>query len=173
MLNYTFNENDFRTANALWGCNCGPAALAFALQTTLDAVRPAIPQFEERHYTSPMMMAAALQYFAKPFKTVPNPSGSGGRERDRGISAMFAGPLSLVRIQWSGPWTAPKASVKWAATHTHWIVAWAEAGDNWVFDGNCGMVRFAEWQTQTAPAITASIPRADGGWFPADVWRLK
>lgn len=42
---YSFTEDDMRCAAEAWGCNCGPSALAFALQTTLDAVRPALPGF--------------------------------------------------------------------------------------------------------------------------------
>ena len=40
---YTFSEVEASEAYEKWGCNCGPTALAFALQTSLDAAHKAIP----------------------------------------------------------------------------------------------------------------------------------
>lgn len=171
MLKYTFTEAEFKAANEAWGCNCGPAALAFALQVPLDTVRPAIPQFEERRYTSPMMMAAALHYFDQGFSPVTNPSG--GRDHGHGIESMFADRVSLVRIQWTGPWTANGARAKWAARQTHWIVCWKEGERRQVFDCNGGIRAVEDWEQTIVPAIVATVPRADGGWFPANVWRLR
>ena len=54
---YTFTQADSQRAFDEWGANCGPNALAFALQTSLDAVKGQIPEFEKRRYTSPSMMA--------------------------------------------------------------------------------------------------------------------
>lgn len=171
MPRYTFTSLDFHKAHEAWGCNCGPAALAFALQTTLEAVRPAIPQFEERRYTSPMMMAAALAYFGRKYTPVANPSG--GMNYQHGLRSMFGGPVSLVRIQWSGPWTLHPSRAKWAARQTHWIVCWMDNDERWVFDCNGGMRVVQFWEQTTVPAIVATIPRADGAWFPANVWRLR
>lgn len=171
MPNYTFTAAEFKAAHEEWGCNCGPAALAFALEKRLDEVRPAIPQFEERRYTSPMMMAAALRHFGQEFTPVDNPSG--GFDYQYGLRSMFGGPLSLVRIQWTGPWTAITGNAKWAATKTHWIVCWTEGDEQWVFDCNGGIRVVEFWEQTIVPAIVATIPRADGAWFPANVWRLR
>jgi hypothetical protein len=53
MPTYTFTQDEVRIAHEQWGCNCGPAAMAFALQIGLEPVRHAIPLFAERRYTSP------------------------------------------------------------------------------------------------------------------------
>ncbi len=170
MPTYTFTEEQARAAYDEWGCNCGPTALAFALQVNLEAVRHAIPGFAERRYTSPTMMAAALDFLGREYTVVRNPSG--GRNRQRGIDAMLAGSMSLVRIQWTGPWTAWNKTAKWAARQTHWIATWAERGVPLVFDVNGRIQVFCEWEDQTVPAIVATYPRADGGWYPANVWRI-
>ncbi len=167
---YTFTEAEAKAAHEDWGCNCGPTALAFALQTTLDAARYAIPKFTERCYTSPAMMRAALIFLGRAFTVVRNPSG--WRNYQYGIDSMFAGPMSLVRIQWTGPWTANGATAKWAARQTHWIACWAERGMPLVFDCNGGIMGFDRWEYEIVPAIVATVHRADGGWYPANVWRL-
>lgn len=199
MLTCPFTEDELLAAHKAWGCNCGPAALAFALQTTLDTVRPAIPEFESRRYTSQIMMAAALRYFGETFSVVRDPSkGRNSRER---IESMFVEQVALARIQWTGPWTERDASAKWACLHTHWIACWRDQSaarvvfsqaspgvdpgafnskvgidpiaGAMVYDCNVGVIEFSEWESTIAPAIIRSIPRADGGWFAADVWRLS
>lgn len=168
--NYTFTQDELRSAAEAWGCNCGPSALAFALQTTLEEVRPAIPEFETRGYTAPNMMRQALANLGRRVEIVRNPSG--GRNRGFGIDTMFAGPMSLVRIQWTGPWTADGKTAKWAARQTHWIACWHDDGPKFVFDCNSGITSFGWWESNTVNAITKTIPRADGDWYPANVWRL-
>lgn len=115
------------------------------------------------------MMREALTTLGRRIEIVRNPSG--GRNRGYGIDTMFAGPMSLVRIQWTGPWTDNGKTAKWAAAQTHWIACWSD-GDWFVFDCNSGITTFAEWESKTVNAITATIKRADGDWFPANVWRL-
>lgn len=168
---YTFTEDDLRSAAEAWGCNCGPSALAFALQTTLDEVRPALPDFERRGYVNPSMMRHALATLGRRIEIVRNPHG--GRNRGFGIDTMFAGPMSLVRVQWTGPWTADGKTAKWAAAQTHWIACWNEAGARFVFDCNSGITSFEAWESQTVKAITETIKRADGDWYPSNVWRLS
>lgn len=171
-LTYTFNEADARSAHDEWGANCGPCALAFALQLKPDDVRDHIPDFAERKYTSPTMMAAALESLGRKFVAVRNPHG--GRKPEVGHVNMFAGPTSLVRIQWTGPWTADGRTQKWAARQTHWIVCWSNSPDVWlVFDVNGAIQRFWIWKRDIVPLIVKDIQRADGGWFPANVWRLS
>lgn len=167
MPTYTFTQEDAQRAYEEWGCNCGPAALAFALQTTLYAVRHAIPKFDERRYTSPTMMRQALQNLGRSFTAARGPFH--GERFQRGLDAMFAGPMKLVRIQWTGPWTGKVQ--KWAARQTHWIAAWY-AQTSQVFDVNGGIRTFQSWQAQIVPAIVAEIKRADGGWYPANIWEV-
>lgn len=168
---YTFTEDDLRSAAEAWGANCGPSALAFALQTTLDAVRPALSDFERRGYVNPSMMRQALATLGRRIEIVRNPSG--GRNRGYGIDTMFAGPMSLVRIQWTGPWTADGKIAKWSAAQTHWIACWSDAGARLVFDCNSGITSFEAWESETVNAITKTIKRAYGDWYPANVWRLQ
>lgn len=171
-IDYPFTGDEAKAAHKEWGCNCGPAALAFALQKPLSAVRYAIPNFAERHYTSPTMMRAALEYFCQRFLAIKVD------RRDAGVPQMFAGPMTLVRIQWSGPWIVDGKPQRWAGRQTHWIACWSDARDVWdcgrhlVFDVNDGMRTFGSWELEIVPLIVASIKRADGHWYPANIWRL-
>lgn len=160
-LTYPFTHEQLEAAWRDWHCNCGPTALAFALQTDLDTVHAAIPGFDEKRYTSPSMMKAALASLGRSyFAAVP--------EKDN----MFKNGLALVRVQWTGPWTAPGANPKWAYGMTHWIATWLGIGPN-VFDVNCGMGTFEHWEKVIVPQLTATYPRADGGWLPTHIWRLE
>lgn len=167
MIDYPFTAQDMQAASDDWGCNCGPSSLAFALQIGLDKVRGKIPGFEDKHYTSPTMMKAGLKALGKRFEIMPLVS------TDEGANAMFpGGPISLVRIQWSGPWTQPNANPKWAYRQTHWVATWLIHRFRRVFDCNGGIRSFDEWQREIVPTLTALYPRADGGWFPTHVWRI-
>lgn len=164
---YPFSYAEMNQAYASWGCNCGPSALAFALQKTLDEVHPFIPQFDEKQYTSPSMMAAALSamgiIWSKGPKT-PTPQD------------MFdqLGRVSLVRIQWTGPWTAPNANPRWAYRQTHWIACFLLGKDNdrAIFDCNGGIRSFLSWVSDIVPQLVSQIPRADFGWTPTHVWTI-
>lgn len=169
---YPFTEDEARSANAEWGCNCGPTALAFALQTTLDAARYAIPHFEVRGYTSPKMMRDALRELKRDFLAVPAGLSRAGKNNATAMERMFAGPMTLVRIQWTGPWIVDGKPQRWAARQTHWIATWAERGVKIVFDCNGGIQGFGKWETEIVPLIVAQVNRSDGGWFPANIWRL-
>lgn len=164
-LTYPFTEAEAKRAADEWGCNCGPSALAFALQVKLEAVRGAIPGFDEKRYTSPTMMKAAILnmgFDMKPMFVKP-PSRDG----------MFQRVVSLVRIQWTGPWTAAGANPRWAYRQTHWIATWlAVDGSSQLFDVNGGARSLASWEELVVPALTALYNRADGGWYPTHVWRL-
>lgn len=159
-LAYPFTQEESQKAYDAWGANCGPNALAFALQVSLDAVRPLIPGFGEKRYTSPTMMKSALAKAGVSFDVrMPDPSD------------MYHAAPSLVRIQWTGPWTAEGANPKWAYRQTHWIASWRDTSD-WIFDCNGGIQSPELWRQSIVPAITSQIPRADGRWFPTHVWRL-
>jgi hypothetical protein len=165
-MDYSFTEDEFKAAYDAWGCNCGPSALAFALQIGLDEAHRAIPQFDDRRYTSPTMMRAALANLGRGFKVVPRPT----------TLNMFSRQVALVRIQWTGPWIVNGKPQKWAARQTHWIATWFTDAVGQpvlsVFDCNGGMRDFASWKQEIVPPLVTSVPRADGGWYPANVWRL-
>jgi hypothetical protein len=135
--------------------------LAFALRVKPDDVRPLIPGFDEKRYTSPTMMAAAL-----------NASGVvWDRSRTGKVLRLYADRPTLVRVQWTGPWTAEGANPKWAYRQTHWICAWIDDATRMVFDVNGGIRSLESWEREVVPPlIKACVPRADGGWFPTHCW---
>ena len=175
---YPFTQEECQSAYDDWGCNCGPTSLAFALQLKLGAVRHAIPDFDAKRYTSPSMMRQALLKLRASWSVCR--THLDGKRID---SAMFGDKIALVRIQWTGPWTKPGASPKWAYRQTHWICAWQVMQErgidgamqifNLVFDCNSGITTFDDWRQNTVPLLTAPNPRADGGWYPTDVWRIR
>jgi hypothetical protein len=159
---YTFSQAEAEHAYRTWNANCGPNALAFALQMPLEAVRRHIPRFEERHYTSPSMMKAALASLCRSYISVKKPT----------ASDMFDRPPALVRVQWGGPWIVNGKPQRWAARQTHWVCAWEEEGRYLVFDVNGGMQLLEDWRDKIVPLLTSEVPRCDGTWYPANVWRL-
>jgi len=161
MMDYPFTQDELNTAVDTWGCNCGPSALAFALQRPLCDARHSIPDFEVKRYTSPTMMKQALALLRVAVTGVSVPS----------KELMFDYWPALVRIQWTGPWTAPGGNPKWAYWHTHWITTWIQEKQNLIFDCNGGAQLFAGWTHDTVPLL---IPkRGDGGWRPTHIWRIK
>lgn len=178
MPTYTFSKTAMYEAGEKWGCNCGPTALAFALQKDLDFIRPAMVRigFDDKRYTSPTMMKKALEYLNVRFQqlTVPARASDGSFETEPMFPTVRYGHiLSLVRIQWTGPWTKPDANPKWAYRQTHWIATFDDWGKTMVFDCNEGIVSFDYWQDLTVPFITSHVPRADGGWFPTHIWPIN
>lgn len=181
MMTYPFTEEEMKAANLEWGCNCGPSALAFALQKPLSAARYAIPQFAERRYTSPTMMAAGLAALKQPYQSVKPPAYKPGQPVD--VESMWDRVPALVRIQWGGPWTAPGANPKWAYRQTHWICTWKAGGSEklghgggacLLFDCNGGIMHGETWINEIVPILTGPqvTPRANGEWFPTHIWRI-
>lgn len=163
---YPFTEEDSAKAFDEWGANCGPNALAFALQVPIESVRGKIHEFDEKRYTSPTMMKHVIAEMGRQFRAMSAPMGES-------LDVMIFGPcLAVVRIQWTGPWTSEGANPKWAYRQTHWITTWADAGNPMVFDVNGGIMEFHRWCNEIVPLLTAETPRADGGWFPTHVWRI-
>lgn len=155
-----FTKAEVDAAIAGWGCNCGPAALAFAAQTTLDAAHHAIPGFDKKQYTNPTMMQTALDTLGVPFDKI------GPLTAD---NMVFDG-LSLVRIQFTGPWDGKP---RWASTHTHWIATWkADDGMPAAFDINGGCRPFRNWHDNILPLLVKSKKLRDGGWRPVNIWRM-
>lgn len=169
-----FTEEEAIAAHDEWGCNCGPAALAFTLGITLDAVRPFVEAAgfcRAKNYMSPTMMQRALGaaracWCVKDLRGILLP-------------AMQFPDLGLARIQWLGPWTMAGANPKWAYRATHWVASrrldlkrLAERLNPVIFDVNGGMMRLREWEEEIVPLITKSIPRADGEWRITHSWEL-
>ena len=164
-ITYPFTEQELETAAVEWGANCGPSALAFALQIGIHQIKGNIPGFEEKGYTSPTMMKQSLEsmgikWHAALFK---------------GADGMFSWPdISLCRIQFTGPWTAPGANPKWAYRQTHWIACYAvDLQAAMVFDCNGGLMSYGKWREEIVPLLTSQIKRADGGWYPTHIWRIS
>lgn len=156
MISLAFTEADMHRAAEEWGCNCGPSALAAALGVALDEVRPLIPGFEKRGYTSPTMMK------------------QGVAAADRCFVAVDEWPQrGVVRIQFTGPWTQPGANPRWAYWYTHWVASFRDNGRLIVFDCNCGLQTYEAWQQNVVPEIARSIKRADGGWHATHRWQLQ
>lgn len=166
-FNYPFTIADANKAIREWGCNCGPSALAFAAQTSLDAARAAITDFDSKHYTSPTMMRTAVAKMGREFDEA-DPNDPCRPD----LLMCIERRIALVRVQWTGPWTQPGVNPKWAYWHTHWVAAWRDRGVPLVFDINGGVNRFEDWAGIIVPELTAGIRRADGGWHPTHVWRL-
>lgn len=160
-----FDDADIATANATWGCNCGPAAIAASLGKTLDDVRPVVEAegFSSKRYMNPTMVGNAIRRLgAKIGSSVGN--------------AKFP-RLGIARIQWTGPWTAPGANPKWGYHYTHWIATWLmEAGvnPNWfcIFDVNGGLTNQDDWERRIVPDLTRQISRADGRYIVTHRWEV-
>lgn len=178
MIRLDFDSDDAAEANREWGCNCGPAALAAVLGKTLNDVRTAVELagFAGKRYMSPTMMRRALAAL-----------GVEPKENDVSGPAYFQTAHwpdhGLVRVQWEGLWTREGANPKWAYRHTHWIAVFRQkpldvAGallavlDPVVFDINGGLMLFEEWKETIVPAITRTIPRADGDWNTTHSWGI-
>lgn len=166
-LGYPFLEQDMLDAYEQWGCNCGPGSLAFALQVPLVIVHGLIPGFDEKKYTSPSMMAAALDGSGCKWSKNQQPD-------HRRNHPMFSHDCpTLVRVQWTGPWTAPDAHPRWSYKHTHWVCAWNDESERMIFDINGGIRTLASWENEVIPPLLEScVPRADGGWYETHCWRV-
>ena len=164
-MRYPFTQDEAEAAAKEWGCNCGPSALAFAVQQPLAVARKAIPEFDRKRYTSPSMMKAALSALGRTITTVRKPS----------KDDLFSPLPSLVRVQWTGPWTKPGVPVAAAYWHTHWVCTWLEGpsiegGPPLVFDINGGVLHLSNWESEVVPLLLPA--KGDGEWHPTHVWRL-
>lgn len=156
MPDVRFTEADAERAFQEWGCNCGPGALAAIMNMTLDEVRPHIPGFASKRYTSPTMMYAALHNIGRPWIDV---------QRDELWPSH-----GLVRIQFEGPWMKPGVPIPARYRYTHWIGAQILVGQVGVFDINCinngnGWVSLEDWTSDIAPHLASAFKRATGEWY--------
>jgi hypothetical protein len=126
---------------------------------TLDEVRPHLGDFEQKHYTNPAMMNAALRSIGRPW---------------RKIGAEWP-VYGLARIQWEGPWTLPGVPFKARYRYTHWVGAAASQNGPGIFDINAlgnnalgngqGWTPLKAWAEIVVPYILSEcVLRASGGW---------
>lgn len=173
-----FTVDELRRANREWGCNCGPSALAFACQVPLEAVRHAIPGFAEKRYTNPTMMEKGLEFLGRTVTRIPRPAPPAPRHEPDAERMFAIDAMTLVRVQWTGPWTAQGANHRWAYPHTHWIACWLEGPAiegpvPLVFCCNLGVCGIDSWSSDISNLIREHHARADGGWFPTHIWRVS
>jgi hypothetical protein len=153
---YSYTEKDSEKAYNEWGSNCGPGALATMLGLTLDEVHPHIPKFDERKYTNPKMMQAALWSL-------------GVHELESRPYNRAMAKYGLNRIQWEGPWYG-----KFAYRKTHWVGSMEWSGRNtFVFDINGGWMFQPKWEKEIVPILTGLYKRATGAWHITHRWELE
>lgn len=149
-----FDASDIETANAEWGCNCGPVAIAACLWMSLDEVREAMPNF--RGFMSPTDIKNTLSKAGYSIKSV-------WRWPARGI----------IRVQFTGPWTGPGANPRWAYRYTHWAAAWTDGDTEAIYDINGGFHSRDDWERRILPGLAASYERSDGGWRLTHQWEVE
>lgn len=161
-----FTEDDAARAYDEWGANCGPGAIAAIMGMTLDDVRPHMGDFEQKHYTNPLLMWQVLRNIGAKWRLVK--------------AARAFPDYGLARVQWEGPWTAPGVPARAAYRHTHWIAAqWSAAREEFgIFDINCmnsgGWVSLDDWKSLVVPWILEHCaPRANGRWHLTHVVEIE
>lgn len=153
-----FTAAEAQAAWEAWGLNCGPGALAAVLDIPLGTAREALVGFDQKRYTNPTMMRAALVTLGVKFDW---------QVRKHAYLPPIYG---LARVQWEGPWTAAGVPPRVAYRHTHWIGGRVHAGEQQVFDINCmsagGWVSFGTWQRAVVPWLLKQCePKATGDWW--------
>jgi len=156
-----FTLADLEVANAAWGCNCGPGALAAICGLTLDEVRPHFgPSWPG--YTNPTAMLNALRSTGRRWYSCEGPSRLAPPSWPR---------WGLCRIQWEGPWTQPGVPMRARYRYTHWIGAATDPRRGvGIFDVNVlangsGWCSLEDWSTRIASALAKDHDRrASGGW---------
>lgn len=147
-----YSPPDVDAAHDAFGANCGPCALAALLRRPVMAVRDAFPWYPSKPWCSPIQLVGALAALR---------TRGVSRRHDPGDHTFRDG---LAYVQWTGPWTAPGASPRWAYRHTHWIAV-ACSGEL-VYDANLGSwLHSDEWAEDIAPQLIRDVKRADGGWW--------
>ena len=150
-----FNLIDAEKAAREWKSNCGPGAIAAALDTTLETIRPYLGDFEKKYYTNPKLMIQILENLGVSWKNCelnwPN--------------------HGLVRVQWVGPWTEEGTPLRKRYRHTHWVASIRDDLEVYIFDINCicvgGWVSMREWEDQVIPWLLKKVePMGYGTWYP-------
>jgi len=162
-----FGPLELQNAHRAWGCNCGPAALAACLGLQLTEVRGSLGRFGQLGYMNREMMFEAVVKLG--FRPGPDLA-----EDQDGVDRYPSHGLCLV--QFGGPWCdGPKANVKWAKLHSHWIAS-KIGGDHqsWIFDVNCyGWVSFQRWSEDTLPLLLAADKYRDGTHWLSASWEIR
>lgn len=157
-----YTPPDVEEAHEMFGANCGPAACAAVLRRPVMTILPFLGAFRTRQYMNPTHMREALTCAAARYAVVRDPTNA---------PWPFYG---LGFVQWTGPWCQPGVPVRAAYRQTHWIgVAQTEDCGMMLYDVNAdapdgamgSWVAKRAWQLQILPTITATIPRAYGGWY--------
>lgn len=155
-----------------WNMNCGPAALCAALGMTPDQIRPFLSDFEQKGYSNPTLVKAALQQTGVRYRQVWR-----NDEPVEEPSKIIWPAQGLVRIQWGGRWTKPGVPMAARYRQTHWI-ACRSAGEV-IFDINAifladtgGWTPFQFWSGRIVPWLVSDITGADGTWWPTHCWEL-
>jgi hypothetical protein len=109
-----------------------------------------------RRFMNPTQMQQALRAAQQPFRVV--------RRLHPDVT------YGLWFVQWEGHWTAPGVPARRAYHYTHWVgVAQTEDSGQLIYDVNAeqwgGWVPKRGWDRVVVPAITRTIPRANGHYF--------
>lgn len=163
--------DDVELASTQWGANCGPAALAAALGTSLAAVREAVSETDGkgelsfRGHMGARQMRHALQVMAAKVTRIASQIAVGDTEHE----LARAGAPRVVLLQWMGPWEAHPMR---AAQHRHWIANVVLFEDVWIYDVNADdWLPFSRWRDEIVPMLME--PKCTGyriGWL-AEVTR--
>lgn len=177
---YPYERKEIDSAAEEWGLNCGPAALCTMLSLHPNDVRPFIPDFEKKRFTSPTMMKEALLSLSIGWReALPSEVWMMVNERNKPIYPVHSQlrtetfpPYGLVRIQFEGPWLKPEVPIKARYCFTHWVGAMVFENQLYIFDVNSGWTSYGTWRDETMVALCASVKRCTGGWHCTHRWQL-
>lgn len=165
-----FTLQDVERAADIWNANCGPVSVAAISGLTLEELRPHLGDFEKKRYTNPTLMWEILRNAGITYHR-PSPSV---------CEARIPWPShGLARVQWEGPWTAPRVPIAARYRHTHWVASWKPHGrEHLIFDINCmcvgGWVSLSEWSRNVVPWLLRECePKASGKWHLTHVVEIE
>lgn len=149
-----FSLEELEQARTIWGCNCGPTAIAVMAGLTLDELRPNLGDFESKHYANPKLVFETLDTLNLSW--------------EKAGTSQFP-KFGLARVQWEGPWTSPDKSWQARQRHTHWIGS-CFVGSQLIFDLNAmcvgGWISEVEWRNELVPWLLAEVePGANGNQY--------
>lgn len=151
-----FSQVELSEAYGVWGCNCGPAALAAVLDLSLTECFCFLGRFDKRRYMNTQHMQEAIEQ-------------AGRRWRNVKLSPDTP-TLGLTRVQWHGSWLLPGVPLGAAAKRTHWIGLRHHEGQRLIYDVNASFgfpktwETADEWENGTAPQSAEWIRGCDGTW---------
>ena len=170
-----YHPPDVEEAYAAYGASCGPVSLAAILQRSVMSLRPFLGNFEWRGYCNVRHLLSALSALGLGRRTwTLNASALHQAFLAAEEPSVFPPLYGLAFVQWRGPWLKPGVPVAVAYRYTHWVgIAMTEEYGQMVYDINAwssddqrgAWVPVAWWEDEIPPAITCTIPRADGGYY--------